>query len=112
MFSRVDLPQPEGPMMATNSPSLISNDTPLSAVVSIFRPENLGKVGNFDHIVCCVFDYSFFRESTGLALAARQLWSVTTAKVMATTARKLTTKIHAGIFVRKANWLIQRWQIV
>ena len=30
-----DLPQPEGPMMATNSPSLISKDTPLSAVVSI-----------------------------------------------------------------------------
>ena len=35
IFSKVDLPQPEGPMMATNSPSLISNDTPLRAVVSI-----------------------------------------------------------------------------
>ena len=56
--------------------------------------------------------YSFFKESTGLALAARQLWSDTTAKVMATTARRLTTKIHAGIFVRKANWLIKTRNIV
>ena len=35
MLSKVDLPQPEGPMMATNSPSLISNETPSNAMVSI-----------------------------------------------------------------------------
>ena len=35
MFNKVDLPQPEGPMMATNSPSLISNETPFNARVSM-----------------------------------------------------------------------------
>ena len=35
IFSSVDFPQPDGPMMATNSPSLISKETPLRAVVSI-----------------------------------------------------------------------------
>jgi hypothetical protein len=34
-FSKVDLPQPDGPMMATNSPSAISRSIPSSAVVSI-----------------------------------------------------------------------------
>src|SRR5690606_37487405 len=34
MFSNVDLPHPEGPMMATNSPSLISRLMLLRAVVS------------------------------------------------------------------------------
>src|SRR5574344_2186302 len=34
IFSNVDLPQPEGPMMATNSPSFTSILTPLSAIVS------------------------------------------------------------------------------
>ena len=34
IFIRVDFPQPEGPMMETNSPALISMLTSLSAVVS------------------------------------------------------------------------------
>ena len=34
MLRSVDLPQPEGPMMATNSPSLTSNDTLSRAMVS------------------------------------------------------------------------------
>ena len=34
MLSSVDLPQPEGPMMATNSPSFTSKLTPFKAVVS------------------------------------------------------------------------------
>ena len=32
MFMSVDLPEPDGPIRATNSPSWISSDTPLSAV--------------------------------------------------------------------------------
>ena len=35
VLSKVDLPQPEGPMMATNSPLLISNETPSNAKVWI-----------------------------------------------------------------------------
>ena len=31
MFIKVDLPEPEGPMSATNSPRWMSRDTPLSA---------------------------------------------------------------------------------
>ena len=31
MFIAVDLPEPEGPMMATNSPRSIEKDTPASA---------------------------------------------------------------------------------
>src|SRR4051812_40991305 len=34
MFINVDLPEPEAPMMATNSPSAISSDTPRSACTS------------------------------------------------------------------------------
>ena len=34
MLSRVDLPQPDGPMMATNSPGAISSETSSSAWVS------------------------------------------------------------------------------
>ena len=34
MFINVDLPEPEGPMMATNSPASIENDTPSSARTS------------------------------------------------------------------------------
>ena len=31
MFIRVDLPEPDGPMIATSSPRLISSDTPRNA---------------------------------------------------------------------------------
>ena len=31
MFMQVDLPEPEGPMIATNSPAAISKETPRSA---------------------------------------------------------------------------------
>ena len=34
MLSSVDLPQPDGPMMATNSPGAISSETSPSAWVS------------------------------------------------------------------------------
>ena len=34
MFISVDLPEPDGPMMATNSPSSTENDTPPSAGAS------------------------------------------------------------------------------
>src|SRR5581483_798456 len=34
MFMRVDLPEPEGPMMATNSPRPISSETPRRACTS------------------------------------------------------------------------------
>lgn len=34
MLRRVDLPQPEGPMIATNSPVWISKETLLRAIVS------------------------------------------------------------------------------
>ena len=40
MLSSVDLPQPLGPMMATNSPSFTSMFTPLSAVVSTSSVRN------------------------------------------------------------------------
>src|SRR5574344_516686 len=98
MLRSVDLPHPEGPMMATNSPSLISNDTPLRAVVSISSV--LKTLLRFDTLIimsCYLIIYSFFNDSTGLALAALQLWSVTTARVMAATASSATRKIHAGI---------------
>ncbi|MBR4882349.1 MAG: hypothetical protein IKU18_00580, partial [Bacteroidales bacterium] len=35
MFNKVDYPHPEGPIIAPNSPSLITNETPFNAVVSI-----------------------------------------------------------------------------
>jgi hypothetical protein len=34
MFIAVDLPEPLGPMMATNSPALMSRSMPLSAISS------------------------------------------------------------------------------
>ena len=34
MFISVDLPEPEGPMMATNSPRSTASDTPRSACTS------------------------------------------------------------------------------
>jgi hypothetical protein len=33
-FMKVDFPEPEGPMTATNSPAAMSSDTPFSAVTS------------------------------------------------------------------------------
>ncbi len=41
MFSSVDLPQPEGPITATNSPSFTSNVTPFRAMVSISSVKKL-----------------------------------------------------------------------
>ena len=35
MFNSVDLPQPDGPMTAMNSPSVTSNETLFRAMVSI-----------------------------------------------------------------------------
>ena len=97
MFSSVDLPQPEGPMMATNSPSLISKLTPFSAVVSISSVrKTLQRLDTLIIMSCYLIIYSFFNDSTGLALAALKLWSVTTAKVMAATASSATRKIHTG----------------
>jgi hypothetical protein len=40
MLSKVDLPQPDGPMMATNSPSSTVKDTLLSAIVSTSSVRN------------------------------------------------------------------------
>src|SRR5690606_34654538 len=39
-LSTVDLPQPEGPMMETNSPGSTSIDTPSTATVPTFGPPN------------------------------------------------------------------------
>ena len=41
MFNKVDLPQPEGPMTATNSPSVTYNETPFNAMVSISSVKKL-----------------------------------------------------------------------
>ena len=41
MFSRVDLPQPDGPITATASPVRISSDTPSRAVVSPYSLRTL-----------------------------------------------------------------------
>ena len=47
------MPHPEGPMMATNSPSLISNETPLRAVVSISSVLKI--LLRFDTLIIIVF---------------------------------------------------------
>ena len=52
MFSKVDLPHPLGPMMATNSPSFTSMLTPFSATVFT---SSVRKV----RTICSVFIISF-----------------------------------------------------
>ena len=54
MFSRVDLPQPDGPMMATNSPAFTSRFTSRSAHVSTSSVRNIFLMFSNCIIDCCL----------------------------------------------------------
>ena len=64
----------------------------LVKMVLFLRGKQKRKVGRW--FIC--FNYSFLSDSTGLALAARQLCRVTTPKVTAATKARAAMNIHTG----------------
>lgn len=77
MFSKVDLPQPEGPIIATNSPCLISILTLFNAQVSTSSVRKT--FCKFSVLIMAIFNlcfnkivvyYSYLTTSAGFSLAA------------------------------------------
>ena len=47
----MDFPEPEAPIIATNSPRAIESETPLSAMTESLPSRNPGETGEFDNVI-------------------------------------------------------------
>ncbi len=116
MFSRVDFPQPDGPMIATNSLSATSRLTLFSASVSTSVVTNFfvmfSNLIMIQYVFCMLllffFSHSVLMLSTGLALAVFQLCNATVANVMTAISANAATNSRGVICVFTANDSSQR----